>query len=481
MIATQRRTRVGRRGHVGRHLGAHSYLELPVEYRGTTRQVAGLWPFAIGGDIPRMGVPLGHHLHTNSPICGDPITWFAQLRLMSNPSWFVLGIPGLGKSSLTRRIVLGLTGMATPLILGDLKPDYVDLIRAMDGQIIPLGHGRGSLNILDPGQMEAAASRLGKTGAATVLREESHGRRLGITRALLSIVRGRRTEDWEDVILSNALRILSQKWTRRKTPPVLRDLLDVIDGAPDELRNVVVDRGELARYREAVDPLLRSLIALCDGALGAMFARQTTQPFQLDSTSVCVDVSGISASDRQLQAAAMAAAWNEGFGAVEATNALADAGLEPQRHYITVLDELWRVLGAGEGLVDRVNELTRLNRSKATGQILITHSIKDLQALSQQRDIENARGFVERSGAVVCFGLPAQELDSLADIVPVTDEERHLITSWSAPPGWSAASTPPGQGNCVIKVGQRPGIPVHIDLLPSETGLHDTSKRWALQ
>ena len=36
-----------------------------------------------------------------------------------------------------------------PLVLGDLKPDYVDLIAALDGQVIRLGRGRGYLNVLD--------------------------------------------------------------------------------------------------------------------------------------------------------------------------------------------------------------------------------------------------------------------------------------------------------------------------------------------
>ena len=41
----------------------------------------------------------------------------------------MLGLPGLGKSSLLRRMALGLAGFGVmPLVLGDLKPDYVDLI-----------------------------------------------------------------------------------------------------------------------------------------------------------------------------------------------------------------------------------------------------------------------------------------------------------------------------------------------------------------
>ncbi|TDX03542.1 tyrosine-type recombinase/integrase family protein [Kribbella sp. VKM Ac-2566] len=64
---------------------------------------------------------------------------FARSRLVSNPSAFVLGKPGLGKSTVVRRMALGLAGHGVqPLLLGDLKPDHRDLIEALDGQVIDL-------------------------------------------------------------------------------------------------------------------------------------------------------------------------------------------------------------------------------------------------------------------------------------------------------------------------------------------------------
>jgi type IV secretory pathway VirB4 component len=107
-----------------------------------------------------IGVPLGPNLLSGATLCADPISWFQRARLISTPSMFVLGKVGLGKSSLVRRMALGLTGYGVlPMVLGDLKPDYVDLIRALDGQVIELGRGRGRLNILDPGEARAAADR----------------------------------------------------------------------------------------------------------------------------------------------------------------------------------------------------------------------------------------------------------------------------------------------------------------------------------
>jgi hypothetical protein len=123
------------------------------EWRGTTVQVCGLWPFAVGTGTPMVGVPIGRNIMSGATLCCDPISWFQRANLISNPSMFVLGKPGLGKSTITRRMATGLSGFGVqPFILGDLKPDYVDLVEALGGQVITLGRGRGHINVLDPGQ-----------------------------------------------------------------------------------------------------------------------------------------------------------------------------------------------------------------------------------------------------------------------------------------------------------------------------------------
>lgn len=480
---TSRPLRPSPRGWPGRGRGAATFVQAPQEWRGTTVQVCGLWPFAVGTGTPMVGVPLGRHIHTGATLCCDPISWFQRAKLISNPSCFVLGKPGLGKSTLVRRMATGLAGYGViPLVLGDLRPDYVDLVEALGGQVIRLGRGRGALNVLDPGEATAAAARLRAAGfaaeAGRVL-ADAHGRRHTMVSALLTIVRGHPPTDREESVVDRALKVLD---AGHDGVPVLGDLLRVIQEGPAEVRAVALDRGDLARYRTVTEDLEASLIGLVGGGrLGELFSAPTSTPMRRDAP-VVYDVSTIDDTETELQAAALLACWSAGFGTVNVANALAAAGLEPQRHYFVVLDELWRALRAGRGMVDRIDVLTRLNRGKGVGVAMISHTMSDLLALPSTEDQMKARGFVERSGMVICTGLPSAEMPQLTAAVPFSRAEQELLVRWQDPPAWDPATghetDPPGRGKFLVKVGGRPGIPIDVQLTSVEASVHDTNKLW---
>lgn len=474
--------RPGPRGWAGRGGGAADLLQVPGPWRATTVQVCGLYPFILGTGSPQIGVPLGAHLLTGESVCADPISWFTRAKLIANPSVFVLGKPGLGKSTTIRRMMLGLAAYGTiPLVLGDLKPDYVDLIEALDGQVIRLGRGVGALNVLDPGESAAVAARL--TGQfREQVEADARARRLQLVRALIQIVRKARLGVEEDNVLARAITMAVDR--RGVTPPVLGDVLHLVHTGPNELRDAANDRGSEARYFDTVRLLEASLSALTspDGPVGDMFAKPTAVAMHRDRP-VAFDVSAIADTDSDLQGAALLACWSTGFGAVAGHHVLADAGLEERRHYFVVMDELWRALRSGPAMVDRIDALTRLNRTDGVGQAMCTHTISDLMSLTSESERQKAAGFVERAGMVIVAGLPGKELPLLAAAgVNLTGKEQALITSWSAPSTFNVAggahSAPPGLGKILIKVGSRPGIPVQVRLVDSERALHNTNKRW---
>jgi len=105
---TKRGKRPMPRGWPGPGGGYSTYLQAAPEWRGTTVQVCGMWPFAAGTGSPMVGVPIGRNILSGATMCCDPISWFMRAKLISNPSMFVLGKPGLGKSTITRRMALGM-------------------------------------------------------------------------------------------------------------------------------------------------------------------------------------------------------------------------------------------------------------------------------------------------------------------------------------------------------------------------------------
>lgn len=475
--------RPGRLGHAGPGGGAWSYIEAPTEYRGTTVQVCGLFPFGTGASTPMTGVPIGRHLYTGSAVCFDPISWYTRARLINNPSVWIEGEPGMGKSTAVRRMVLGLTAQGvTPLVLGDLKPDYAQLVRALGGQVLRVGPGLDRINPLDAGPWRGVLSRVDdRTGA--VVRAAVTDRRLNMLVALATLVRRGPVSSDETTVLSAALRYLAERETD-DSQPVLSDVLAVIRDAPADVRAVTLWQADedLHRFREETNSLRRTLLALLHGPLGDTFEGQTTTAIRLDTPAVCVDISGIDDTDELRTAATLLSTWSYGFAQVDAAHLMADLGLAPARTFFTVLDELWRALRVGHGLVDRADGLTRLNRQKGTGTAFITHSLADLEALPTAHDRAKARGFAERAAVLMIGPCSEQELDAVSRVRPLSRAERREVLSWSAPPSWTATegSETVGRGNFLIKVGSRPGIPVHLEPTDTEKDLGNTDFRWTM-
>jgi|GEM_PF-754147 len=482
------------RGYIGAGGGRMNVVGRPVEYRATTAQVAGLWPWSVGAGAPLIGTPLGSHLHTGAPVCFDPMNWFMRGSFITAPSLFVLGLNGFGKSSLVRRIVLG--GVAqgiTPLILADVKPDYRRLVEMVGGQIIDLGYGHGKLNPLAGGVLGTIVPMLADMPALQVqVTQELRARQVTLIAGLVELVRGARVRDFEETLIQTGLSILYREGSgfAPEHPPIMDNLLDVIVAGDDQM---MLDAGADTEeeYQDSIKGLRRSLRALTQGPFGAVFNGQTTTPIDTTAVAVCIDVSHIPTGDKKLKAAVMLSCWADGFASVEAAHVLADAELGAQRYFQVVMDELWQVLGLGDFMVDRVDELTRLQRGMATSLIMISHTIKDLQSLGSEAAIAKALGFLERARAKILGALPPEEIRRLDSTIPFTSAEEEMVTGWSAPQALTGEALKPGQtrppapgtGKFLLKIGEdrRPGIPFHMEFTISEreSGIHETNQRFS--
>lgn len=474
-------TRPGRRGWLGRGSGRMDFIEVPPELQGTSVQICGYWPFIAGSSTPAVGVPLGRHLEKGTYVCADPVFWFLS-NLVLNPSAFVLGRPALGKSTLTRRMVTVLAAWGiVPMILSDTKPDYVELIRELDGQVIEVGRGRGHQNPLDFGPLMSRLQSIPDLAKRREAVNELRGRRQTTLEGLIALVRGGRVHSYERSILSEALRLLDSD-ENRTTAPLLRDVEGIIQARPDALRALARDRGVDAEYDERVKHLLDDLTALgSNGPFGDIFSEPTSTHIELGRPMV-FDMSGVDDADMNLQAAVQSVSWAYGSAVVSAHTHLAEAGLEQRTHYFLVMDELWRMLRAEAEMVFFVDALTRLNRSRGIAQMMITHTMNDLK-LATDELTSIAWGFVERSAMVFLGGLAESEMGNLEGVFGMSSREKSMITDWSAEgainPETGKSSAPPGRGKFLLKIGKKPGTPFITALLPMELAVNDTNTAWA--
>ncbi|MDR1447958.1 MAG: ATPase [Candidatus Ancillula sp.] len=467
-------------------------------FHGTTVQVCGLYPFSAGSASPLIGVPVGHNIYTGATVCCDPISWFARAKLINNPSCFIFGNPGLGKSTYVRRQLIGLCAQGIqPLVLGDLRPDYVDVVRKLEGQVISLQEGVSHLNILDPGDATSGIKIIRKAiELATVqgndeqvkrlenaiheIYETTKGYQKNTLFSIITLLRGTEPSIVEGNVIAAALSELNDKFKTSTTPPILKDLYELIVKPTKKIRAAAMDRNEDERYKDATEELQAALMSLIEGGrFGTIFSKQTSEPMKIDKP-VVFDISKLNTQDKTMRAAVLMACWTTGFGTVQIAKLLAELGLEEQRHYFIVMDEMHQALGAGSGMVDRIDYLTRLNRAEGVGQAMITHTPKDLFALPTEEDRQKASGLVERSGLKVLGGLSKQDLDMLDKIIDLSQTEKDLVNSWQSPAGFSENASPPGRGNFLIKIGGKPGIPVHVRLTKTEMegGVHATSSMW---
>jgi hypothetical protein len=443
------------------------------EYQGTTTQLCGLYPFVAGSGTPAVGTPVGRHQLWGEVVCLDPLAWL-RAGLVTNPGMFVLGQPGVGKSALVKRLVTGAVATGTrALILGDAKPDYTPLVRHVGGQVIRIGRGLDKINPLDSGPLGAVLSKLAGPEARQ-LRWEVRSRRLSLLMALATLVREARLSNAEEVVLGRAIDLLDER-QRANAAPTVPDVLAVIEQGPDTLRSAARAMTP-ERYYDRTADLVFTLDLLCSGSLAGVFDGATSRPIDLDAPAVSVDISAVKAAGDKLLTAAMLCTWSYGFGCVDAASALAGLGAAARRSYVAVMDELWRALHGAPGLVEHADSLTRLNRAKGMASIMITHSLADLDALATEADRARARGFMDRSAITVLGGLPPRELARVNEITPLTEPERALVVSWSAPESYQPGARHPGRGKYLIKTGERLGIPVQLTLVGPERELYDTDQ-----
>jgi len=129
------------------------------------------------------------------------------------------------------------------------------------------------------------------------------------------------------------------------------------------------------------------------------------------------------------------------------------------------------MLKTGSQMAERIDALTRLDRNKGTGTILITHTLKDLT----QKNYDN---LAERIGYYAITGTPKTETQHIKQLTNLTQKEEQHLTNWTTPPTWNQNQNPPGQGKILIKTNNKPAIPTQLTLTGTEKQINNTNGKW---
>ncbi|MFC7403438.1 hypothetical protein [Citricoccus sp. GCM10030269] len=472
------RSRPGPRGWNRGAGGPVDVIEAPFEIQGTTVQVCGFYPFSAGAGLPVIGSPLGYHLRRRSLVCADPVSWF-RAGIISNPSAFVLGQPGLGKTSMVHRWITVLADWGViPMVLADSRPDYVHTIRDLGGQVIRFSPGQGHLNPMDLGPIVGRLAGIRDENERTKALEEMASRRRSLIVGVVGMMLGRELKPHERSVIATSLATLDPDLT---DPPLLGDVIDHITARPDSLRSVTLTHNNTDEYDARVRELLDALISLGpSGMYGDMFSRPTSEHIEVGRPAV-FDISGVNENDHVLIAAVQSLCWNLGSATVSAEAYLAADEGRRRRTYLLVMDELWRVLRASPDMVHFIDAITRLNRGRMMAQVMVTHTMNDLK-LSEAHLTATAWGFVERSAMVFLGGLAEGEMGNLREVFNLSRAEVSQLSDWIAEASvdaWTGkAGMRPGAGNFLLKTGKDAGVPLHVQLTELEMADTDTNRDW---
>jgi type IV secretory pathway VirB4 component len=447
-----------RRGINRAYSGRSAICPAPRVYRSATSQLAGLYPFLYGEQLPALGPYIGANLLTGSAFCFHPLALLHR-GLITNPNVLITGVPGAGKSAHIKALSLRFMsyGVKT-LILGDLKNEYAELAKALGVAPVELGPGLPArLNPLDAGPLGEDLP-----ADAALLDErlvEIHRRRLTLLTALLATKLGRALTPTEEAAISLAIGEVTGQAAGASTlvDPTLPQVWAVLrDPTPEMARELRVR--DVEEMREMARSVADGLRAMVNGSLSGLFDGPTTVALDFTAPIQTVDLSRLDGRGDETIAMTLACVSSWGQAAI-------DDPAGPVR--LVVRDEGWRAMRI-PALVRKLDADLRLSRATGTIQVLATHRLADFETVGPVGSPEAAiaANLIASCDTRICLAQDTGPLAMTRDAIGLTGPECAHIASWGAA----------HIGHALWKTG-RHSAAVRLQLTPFELGLFYTNQR----
>lgn len=496
-------SRVSKHGQHGYGGGAWNQLAQMRMWMETNVDNAGLYPFITGTARPRTGAPIGYDLTNGSAVAMDHISLFYS-EAISSPSCMLMGLNGLGKSSLAGLISAYINSTGVPLAVFDpIKGEWAEYARAIGADVFQIGtrSGNTKINPMDPGPLAAAGTVIGGEAGQAMWRDAI----TNIAHNIIALVRINRGQD-KSISDSEAtmIKLAVQAVMDQQSDPALGHLLDFFKH-PSEKAISAAGLKTPEQFMETYADLFRSLSALLYGELAEIFSDKGMTITPGNPGGFCFDSSSIPDSHDRMISAVMMSTWRLGMNAIDAhwelsqfeAKKAAEAAAEgetyiPQyvwRGYSSLMDEFWHPVRMAKGMVQEVDRLSRTNRSVGVGELKITHSPKDFLMLPDEADRNIARSLIEKCGLWILMAMTEDDVDTLSKIRKINDVEKAWVTGFmsgsqgleyhTAHKGsYDEETVLPGAGKALWKVGDSLGIPVQSPKPRTLRKLHKTNTRF---
>ena len=447
-----------RRGINRAYAGRSAICPAPRVYRSATSQLAGLYPFLYGEQLPALGPYIGANLLTGSAFCFHPLALLHR-GLITNPNVLITGVPGAGKSAHIKALSLRFMsyGVKT-LILGDLKNEYAELAKALGVAPVELGPGLPArLNPLDAGPLGEDLP-----GDPALLDErlaEIHRRRLTLLTALLATKLGRALTPTEEAAISLAIGEVTGQAAGASVlvDPTLPQVWAVLrDPTPEMARELRVR--DVEEMREMARSVADGLRAMVNGSLSGLFDGPTTVALDFTAPIQTVDLSRLDGRGDETIAMTLACVSSWGQAAI-------DDPAGPVR--LVVRDEGWRAMRI-PALVRKLDADLRLSRATGTIQVLATHRLADFETVGPVGSPEAAiaANLIASCDTRICLAQDTGPLAMTRDAIGLTGPECAHIASWGAA----------HIGHALWKIGRYSALS-HLQLTPFELELFYTNQR----
>jgi type IV secretory pathway VirB4 component len=414
-------------------------LRLPY-HRGTTANVASVYPFSVQPTFGHRGALIGIDLlGGGAEFCWDPFEAY-RAGLVTNPNCWLLGEPGNGKSALIKTLlyrqaaIYGNDGKRRWTAILDPKGEYTPLAKALGYTVIrlaPDGHTR--INPLDP--------RLAGPGQATQARVL---RQVDLCSALIAAVLSRPLTQLEESLLFAAV---------EQTTSGERARAATLRSVAQHLSQEAPTPPGSGEDRTAARALVLALDKLLTRSLRGMFDGHSTIPPTFDGPGVVIDLSALGPTADALGVVMTAAtAW------------LQEISARPGPQRLQVLDEAWAVLG-NRHTAAYLQRAFKLGRATGTANLCIAHRVSDLAAQADDgtTTAKVADGLLADAATKIVMRQAPDQLPATTTRLGLTRAEATVVGELV-------------RGRALWKIGARTAV-VHHTITTQEQHLIDTDQR----